>query len=125
MGRCIIFMPGGELELDSSLVSQMSIIANLEKMLASGRDDAMVRFGLGSAYFNNKQFDKAIPHLRACIAHDAGYSAAYKLLGKALFKIGDNEEAKTIFEAGLPIASEKGDKQTEREIQAFLRKLSK
>ncbi len=101
----------------------MSITENLEKMLAAGRDDAMLRFGLGSAYFNNKEFDNAVPHLQACIAHDAGYSAAYKLLGKALYKIGKNEEAKKVFQAGLPIAANKGDKQTEREILAFLNKL--
>lgn len=101
----------------------MSITENLEKMLAAGRDDAMLRFGLGSAYFNNKEFENAVPHLQACIAHDAGYSAAYKLLGKALYKIGKNEEAKKVFQAGLPIAVNKGDKQTEREILAFLNKL--
>ena len=101
----------------------MSITQNLEEMLASGRDDAMLRFGLGSAYFNEKQFQKAIPHLKACIEHDASYSAAYKLLGKALFRVGENEQAKTVFDAGLPIAVDKGDKQTEREILAFLKKL--
>lgn len=103
----------------------MSIIQNLEKMLADGRDDAMLRFGLGSAYFNEKVFVEAIPHLEACIRHDPNYSAAYKLLGKALFKIGRDEQSRSVFEAGLPIAVDKGDKQTEREILAFLRKLDR
>lgn len=94
-------------------------------MLASGRDDAMLRFGLGSAYFNDKQLTEAIPHLQACIDHDPSYSAAYKLLGKALFKTGDNARAKAVLESGLPIAIDKGDKQTEREILAFLGKLDK
>ena len=98
---------------------------NLEKMLASGQDNAMLRFGLGSAYFNDKLFEQAIPHLQSCIAQDAGYSAAYKLLGKALIKTGEKDEAARIFETGLPIAVEKGDKQTEREILAFQKKLSK
>ncbi len=102
----------------------MSITDNLENLLAGGRDDAMLRFGLGSAYFNDKQFPAAIPHLQACIAHDAHYSAAYKLLGKALLKTGDKTGAKAIFNHGLPIAIEKGDKQTEREILAFLKKLT-
>lgn len=103
----------------------MSITENLEKLLVSGRDDAMLRFGLGSAYFNDKNFTDAVPHLRACLGHDKNYSAAYKLLGKALIKIGDKVQAKTVFETGLPIAVEKGDKQTEREILAFLKKLGK
>jgi len=102
----------------------MSIADNLEKLLAGGQDDAMLRFGLGSAYFNEKNFDKAIPHLQACLTHDPEYTAAYKLLGKALFKTGNNSEAKQVFETGLPVAITKGDKQTEKEISVFLKKLS-
>lgn len=103
----------------------MSMIGNLEKMLAGGRDDAMLRFGLGSGYFNDKAYEQAIPHLQACIEHDQTYAAAYKLLGKALMKLGNNNEALAVFEQGLPIAEAKGDKQTEREIQAFLKKLKR
>jgi uncharacterized protein HemY len=61
----------------------MAMVDNLEKMLAKGRDDAMLRFGLGSAYFNDGKFSLAVTHLEACIAQDDSYSAAYKLLGKA------------------------------------------
>ncbi|MEM7292631.1 MAG: tetratricopeptide repeat protein [Pseudomonadota bacterium] len=103
----------------------MSIAENLEKLLASGQDNAMLRFGLGSAYFNDKQFALAIPHLRACLVHDPEYTAAYKLLGKALIKTGDDEGASDVFNTGLPIAQRKGDKQTEREILAFRKKLDK
>ena len=103
----------------------MSIIDNLERLLASGRDDAILRFGLGSALFNERQYEKAIPHLEACIDHDPEYSAAYKLLGKALFKTSRSEEARGVFDRGMPIAIRKGDKQTEREILAFLKKIDK
>ena len=102
-----------------------SLKDNLEKMLADGRDDEMLRFGLGSAYFNEKNFAQAIPHLEACIKHNPRYSAAYKLLGKALFRAGKHEESRSVFEAGLSIAIDKGDKQTEREILAFLKKLDR
>ena len=103
----------------------MAITDNLEKLLASGQDSPMLRFGLGSAYFNDKQFEKAAPHLKACIEQDPDYSAAYKFLGKALMKLGDSEQAKAVFETGLPVAERKGDKQTEREILAFLKKLNR
>lgn len=101
----------------------MAITDRLEKMLASGRDDAMLRFGLGSAYFNSKQFAEAVPHLQACIEQDQAYSAAYKLLGKALVKLDDPEGALAVFENGLPVAIAKRDKQAEKEITVFLRKL--
>jgi predicted Zn-dependent protease len=101
----------------------MSLTENLEKMLTTGSDSAMLRFGLGSAYFNDKKYQEAIPHLQKCIEVDIRYSAAYKLLGKAQIKLGLAEQAKTTLEAGLEQASMKGDKQTEREIQVFLKKL--
>ena len=103
----------------------MSIIENLEQMIAKGRDDAMLRFGLGSALFNESRFSEAITHLEACLAHDRHYSAAYKLLGKAYLKQGDTAAAIRVFEAGLPVASDKGDKQSMKEMQVFLAKALK
>ncbi len=103
----------------------MSMTRNLEKMLAGGRDDAMLRFGLGSAYFNEADYEQAALHLERCLAQDENYSAAYKLLGKAYYKLGDMEKASSVFERGLPIAQGQGDKQTEKEINVFLKKAHK
>jgi predicted Zn-dependent protease len=103
----------------------MSLTENLENMLANGNDSAMLRFGLGSAYFNDKNYQQAIPHLQKCVEWDNSYSAAYKLLGRAQIKVGLNEQAKITLEAGLEQAALSGDKQTEREISVFLKKLEK
>ena len=97
----------------------MSLTDNLETMLANGNDSAMLRFGLGSAYFNEKDYQQAIPHLEKCIEWDNSYSAAYKLLGRAQIKLGLNERAKMTLAAGLEQAALQGDKQTEREITVF------
>ena len=101
----------------------MSLTENLEKMLTNGNDSAMLRFGLGSAYFNDKNYQQAIPHLQKCIEWDNSYSAAYKLLGRAQIKVGLTELAKMTLETGLDQAALSGDKQTEREIAVFLKKL--
>ncbi|WP_461480994.1 tetratricopeptide repeat protein [Porticoccus sp.] len=103
----------------------MSLIDNLENMLSQGKDSAMLRFGLGSAYFNEQRYDRAIPHLQQCLVFDPGYSAAYKLLGRALVKRGQPALARQIFTTGLEKAVQAGDKQTEREISVFLKKLSR
>ena len=103
----------------------MSLSENLEKMLAKGNDSAMLRFGLASAYFNEANYLKAIPHFQKCIEWDSSYSAAYKLLGRAQIKMGLNEQAKTTLEKGLLQASLKGDKRTEREMTVFLKRLKK
>ena len=103
----------------------MSIIDRLENMLNSGRDDAMLRFGLGSALFNKKDYEQAIVHLQKCIEHDADYSAAYKLLGKALFSTGKLDQASKVFEQGKAIAERRGDKQSLREMEVFEKKIKK
>ena len=103
----------------------MGMVENLEKMLAKGRDDSMLRFGLGSAYYNDGKLSLAVTHLEACLAQDDSYSAAYKLLGKAYMKQGDLTKAIGTFEAGMPIAEAQGDKQSRKEMQVFLGKAHK
>jgi len=98
----------------------MGMVENLEKILAKGRDGAMLRFGLGSAYFNDGKYSLAVTHLEVCIAQDDRYSAAYKLLGKAYLKQGEPAKAITTFEVGMPIAEGQGDKQSRKEMQVFL-----
>jgi len=103
----------------------MSLIENLEKMLADGKDDAMLRFGLGNAYFQNKDYDKAAEHLAKALEFDKGYSAAWKLLGRAQMQTGDLESARRTFEDGIEHAEEKGDKQAVKEMQVFVKKIDK
>ena len=103
----------------------MSLIDNLEKMLADGKDDAMLRFGLGNAYFQNKDYDKAAGHLARALEFDKGYSAAWKLLGRAQMQTGDLESARRTFENGIEHAEEKGDKQAVKEMQVFVKKIDK
>ena len=64
------------------------MIDKLEKMLADGRDNALLRFSLGNEYSKLGQFDQAAMHLQQAVAHDPNYSAAWKLLGKALNEAG-------------------------------------
>lgn len=99
--------------------------ASLEKMLARGMDSSLLRFGLGKACLDAGEPSKAAEHLRACLAFDGEYSAAWKLLGKALAALQDNDGARSAWQAGLAAAQRKGDKQAEKEMQVFLRKLDK
>ena len=67
----------------------MGMIENFEKMLAGGKDSPLLRFSLGNEYMKAEDAAKASEHLRAAVALDAGYSAAWKLLGKALAQQND------------------------------------
>lgn len=97
----------------------------LEKMLAKGMDNALLRFGLGKAHLDAGNAAQAAGHLQRCVAFDPGYSAAWKLLGKALQAEGDNEAARQAWQQGIAAAQTKGDKQAEKEMTVFLRKLDK
>lgn len=97
----------------------------LEKMLAKGMDNALLRFGLGKAQLDGGQAAQAAEHLRRCVEFDPTYSAAWKLLGKALQAAGDSDGARQAWQQGIAAAQTKGDKQAEKEMTVFLRKLDK
>jgi predicted Zn-dependent protease len=101
------------------------MLESLEKMLAKGTDNPMLRFGLGKGYLDANQPEPAIEHLRQCVAQDASYSAAWKLLGKALDETGATDAARDAWKNGIVAAQGKGDNQAEKEMTVFLRKLDK
>jgi len=103
----------------------MAIVDNLEAMLARGQDTALLRYSLGAEYLKLNQPDKAAAHLRESVAKDPKYSAAWKLLGKALAETGQKAEAISAYEDGIKVANEKGDIQAAKEMTVFLKRLQK
>lgn len=103
----------------------MSIIDNFEKLLASGKDSALLRFSLGNEYLKAEQPTKAAEHLRIAVAADAQYSAAWKLLGKAFAQCGDIAAAKAAYASGIAAAEAKGDKQAAKEMAVFKKRLER
>ena len=103
----------------------MAIIERFEALLAGGRDGALLRFGLGNEYLRSGDAAKAVEHLRRAVGHDPGYSAAWKLLGKALAQAGDAPAAIQAYREGIAAATTKGDKQAAKEMAVFLKRLEK
>jgi len=103
----------------------MSLIERFEGLLAGGKDNALLRFSLGGEHLKAGNAAKAVEHLRAAVAHDAGYSAAWKLLGKALADSGDAESAKAAYRSGIEAAATRGDKQAAKEMTVFLKRLER
>lgn len=103
----------------------MTMIDRFEQLLASGKDNALLRFGLGAEYLKAGDAQRAAQHLRAAVVQDTGYSAAWKLLGKALAALGDRDEAALAWRNGIAQAEARGDKQAAREMGVFLRRLEK
>jgi len=102
-----------------------ALIENFEQMLASGQDNAFLRFSLGNAYLNNQEYTKAVTHLEQAIAYDPNYSAAWKCYGKALAANERLIEAVHAYTRGITVAEQKGDKQASKEMRVFLKRLQK
>ena len=98
-------------------------LASFERMLAAGRDGALLRFSLGNEYLKAGDAARAAQHLERAVALDARYTAAWKLYGKALAEAGRPADALAAYRAGIAVAQARGDKQAEKEMQVFARRL--
>lgn len=100
-----------------------TLITNLEKLLGGPRDGALLRYSLGNEYLKAGNFEQAAVRLREALDRDARYSAAWKLLGKALSEGGRPAEALAAYEQGISVAEARGDLQAAREMDVFARRL--
>jgi predicted Zn-dependent protease len=102
-----------------------SVIANLEKLVGTPRDGALLRFSLGNEYVKLGDHGNAIAHLREAVARDPEYSAAWKLLGRALAETNAPAEALEVYRRGIEVAQARGDKQAAKEMSVFARRLAR
>jgi Tfp pilus assembly protein PilF len=102
----------------------MDAVQRFEALLAAGKDGALLRFSLGMQYLKDDPA-RAAGHLRVAVQKDPAYSAAWKLLGRALEANGDRAGAAEAYRSGIEAAERKGDKQAAREMTVFLRRLER
>jgi predicted Zn-dependent protease len=100
-------------------------LPNLLKLVGTARDGALLRFSIGAEYLKAGDPGNAALHLREAVARDPAYSAAWKLLGRALAGAGHADEALQAYERGIAVAESRGDKQAAKEMTVFARRLRK
>ena len=64
-------------------------------------------------------------HLERAVQLDARYTAAWKLYGKALQQAGRDDDALAAYRSGIEVAREKGDRQAEKEMAVFARRIER
>ena len=101
------------------------MISQLEKLLGTPRDGALLRYSLGLEYAKTGDHARAVEYLREAVARDPKYSAAWKMLGKSLTEIQENDEALAAYRQGIEAAKQKGDRQDEKEMTVFAKRLEK
>ena len=100
-----------------------SALENFEKMLAAGKDGALLRFSLGNEHLKAGDPALACEHLARAVAIDPDYTAAWKFYGKALAAAGRHDDALAAYRTGIAVAGRRGDKQAEKEMRVFARRL--
>jgi predicted Zn-dependent protease len=101
------------------------LIANLEKLLGTPRDGALLRYSLGNEYLKAGNVGLGIEHLREALRRDPQYSAAWKSLGRALAEANRVDEAREAYARGIEAARARGDRQAEKEMAVFARRLDR
>ena len=101
------------------------MISSLEKLLGTPRDGALLRYSLGLEYARAGELERAAEQLREAVSRDPLYSAAWKALGKTLADAARPDEALEAFRQGIEAAQRKGDRQAEKEMTVFARRLEK
>jgi predicted Zn-dependent protease len=99
-------------------------LANFLRMLEAGKEGALLRYSIGNEYGKIGEMASAVPHLRRAVELDPEYTAAWKLLGKALAESGHPTDALGAYNAGIAVAARRGDKQAQKEMQVFARRLA-
>ncbi|OGA16074.1 MAG: hypothetical protein A3I63_02690 [Betaproteobacteria bacterium RIFCSPLOWO2_02_FULL_66_14] len=101
-----------------------ALISSLEKLIGTPRDGALLRFSLGVEYLKAGDRERAIAALRESVSRDASHSAAWKTLGRALAESGREPEALEAWTQGIEAARRRGDRQAEKEMTVFSRRLA-
>lgn len=101
------------------------MISTLEKLLGTARDGALLRYSLGLEYAKAGRHAEAAAQLREAVARDPLYSAAWKALGKALSETNALGDALQAYQQGIDAAKKKGDRQAEKEMTIFARRLAR
>lgn len=98
-------------------------LETLLKLIGTPRDNAMLRLTVARLLAGNGRFPEAEQHLEAAIGMDENYTAGWKELGRVRLQRGDSARAAAAWRKGLEIARMQGDKQAEREMSVFLKRL--
>lgn len=98
-------------------------VERLLAMIGTERDGAMLRLTLSRVLAARGDAGQARAHLEAAVGMEPGYTAAWKELGRLRLQGGDAAGAADAWRQGIEHARNNGDKQAEKEMTVFLRRL--
>jgi len=97
----------------------------IEKLIDQGRDSYESRLAAGQARLKSGDLALAIEHLEVATGHRPDQTMAWQELGKAFNESSRPEAARAAWEKGLEAAQANGDKQAEKVIGVFRKRLDR
>jgi predicted Zn-dependent protease len=97
----------------------------IERLIDGGRDTYEARLAAGQARLKRDETDRAIEHFRAATTLAPEHTAGWQELGKALAAGGDPTGAREAWQRGLAAARANGDKQAEKVLGVWLKRLER
>lgn len=97
----------------------------IERLIEKGRDTYEARLAAGQARLERGDLGEAADHLRKATEQKPERTMAWQELGRALNQLGESDAARTAWERGLLAASANGDKQAEKVISVWIRRLDR
>jgi len=94
-----------------------------KERVAKDPNNALFRYSLGQALFDEQQFEEAQEHLQYCMNSRDDWMMPRILLGKALLETGDAEAAKPILADALKLAEEQNHDDPAAELRSILTEL--
>jgi Tfp pilus assembly protein PilF len=100
-------------------------LLSFERMLASGKDSALLRFSIGNEYAKARDWPNAVEPFAKAVEMDPQFTAAWKAFARALQETGRAQEALDAYRTGIDVARHKGDRQAEKEMAIFARRIER
>src|SRR5436305_14581535 len=93
-----------------------SRIEQFRKMAEADPDNELGHFSLGRAYFDAEMLPEAVASFQRVVGINPKLSKVYQLLGGALLKLGQRDQAIERLTAGVKMADERGDLMPKNEM---------
>ncbi len=85
-----------------------SKIETLKTLVAKNPNNPLGRYGLANEYLKLEMYKEAIEEIETYLKLKEDQGAVYRMLGEALLKLGQKEEAKAAYRKGIEAAQSHG-----------------
>lgn len=102
----------------------MDRIATFRSFISKSPADPFPRYGLAMELKGRGELDEAWTVFEELISKFPDYVATYLMAGGTLLALGRKDEAATIYQQGIEVASRRGDTHARGELQSALAEIS-